>query len=208
MPDEDKELQAKELENLKSRAKTLGIKFHPATGAKKLAEKIQAHLDALESGKPEESVKAAPAAVAESKGKANNPVLQKALAKAAPETERQRHNRKRKEASRLIRIRVVCMNPNKKEWEGEMFTVSNSVVGTFKRFVQFNAEDGWHVEQIIYNAMKERKYQEWITKKGPRGNKVREGKLVNEFSIEILNPLTGEELGELAQRQAMANNIT
>ena len=40
-----------------------------------------------------------------------------------------------------------------------------------------------------------------------RGNKVRKGKLIKEFAIEVLPPLTKEELEELARRQAMAKAI-
>jgi hypothetical protein len=37
-----------------------------------------------------------------------------------------------------------------------------------------------------------------------RGNKVRRGRLIAEFAIEELSPLSEKELKELAQRQAMA----
>jgi hypothetical protein len=40
-----------------------------------------------------------------------------------------------------------------------------------------------------------------------RGNKVRKGKLIKEFAIEELPPLTKEELAELAQRQAMSKSV-
>jgi len=115
--------------------------------------------------------------------------------------------RLRKEASRLIRIRISCMNPNKKEWEGEVFTVSNSAVGTHKKFVPFNNEDGWHVPNIIYKHLLERECQIFQTVKGPRGNKIRKGKLIKEFAIEVLTPLTPVEIQELATQQAMGNNI-
>ena len=96
------------------------------------------------------------------------------------------------------------MNPAKKEWEGEIFTVSNNAVGTVKRYVPFNTEDGWHVEHILLEQLRERQCQIFVTEKDSRGNKVRKGKLIREFAIEVLDPLTKEELAELAQRQAMA----
>ena len=45
------------------------------------------------------------------------------------------------------------MNPTKKEWEGEIITVSNALVAvTVKKYIPFAAEDGWHVPQISLNS--------------------------------------------------------
>jgi len=99
------------------------------------------------------------------------------------------------------------MNPNKKEWEGEMFTVSNSVVGTFKKYVPFNNEDGWHVPTIIYKMLKDKQCQIFHTVKNSRGAKVRKGKLIKEYAIELLPDLTLPQLQELAQKQALAHSI-
>lgn len=112
-----------------------------------------------------------------------------------------------KSASELMRIRVTCMNPAKKEWEGEIFTVGNSVVGTFKKYVPFNADEGWHVPRIIYEQLKDRECQVFTTVRDSRGNSTRKGKLIKEFAIEILPNLTEEEIKELAQRQAMAKSV-
>jgi len=110
-------------------------------------------------------------------------------------------------ASRLVRIRVNCMNPNKTEWEGEIFTVGNRFFG-FKKYVPFNNDEGWHVPFMIYEHLKERKCQIFYNTKDDRGNKTREGKLIHEFAVELMDPLTSEEMQELAQRQAMANGTS
>ena len=123
------------------------------------------------------------------------------------ETQSELRLRKRKEASELVRIRVTCMNPAKKEWDGEILSAGNSAVGTFKKYVPFNNEDGWHVPRIIYNQLLERKCQIFVTDKDGRGNKVRKGKMIREFAIEVLPQLTAAELRDLAQRQAMAKAI-
>lgn len=123
---------------------------------------------------------------------------------AAPEMDRAALQRN---ASELVRIRVTCMNPAKKEWEGEIFTVGNSVVGTFKKYVPFNADEGWHVPRIIYEQLKDRECQVFTTVRDARGNSTRKGKLIKEFAIEVLPNLTEEEIKELAQRQAMANSV-
>ena len=183
--DEAALLAATELENLKSRAEKLGVKFHPSISAEKLREKIKAAQSEGEGGVGEQpEVKSATGTNEES------PAAKKL--------------RMKREALKLVRVRITCMNPAKKEWEGEIITVANNAVGTVKRYVPFNTEDGWHVEHILLEQLRERQCQIFVTEKDSRGNKVRKGKLIREFAIEMLDPLTEEELAELAQRQAMA----
>lgn len=172
-----------ELASLKKRADVMGLSYHPSIGVEKLREKIAAKLSGA---KPEddETETAAPVEKGESLV--------------------QRRVRKKREASELVRIRVTCMNPLKTEWEGEIFTAGNRAVGTFKKYVPFNADDGWHVPRIIYNQMVQRQCQVFQTVKDSRGNRTRKGKLIKEFAIEVLPPLTERELKDLAQRQAMA----
>lgn len=183
-PEQD-EPQLDELTLLKQRAQTLGIKFHPSIGLESLRNKVSAALTGEDAEEAAEPVPEAPAA----------------------ESRIQMRNRLRKEASALVRVRITCMNPNKKEWKGEIFTVSNSVVGTFRKYVQFNTEEGWHVPQIILNMLKARQFQTFYTIKNERGVAVRKGKLVPEFAVEVLPPLTEKELLELSRRQAMAGGV-
>ena len=96
------------------------------------------------------------------------------------------------------------MNPAKKDWSGEIFTVGNSAVGTIKKFVPFNAEEGWHVPRMILEMMEQRVCQIFVNKKTSHGVTVKEGKQIREFNIERLHPLDEEALEELARRQAMA----
>lgn len=176
-----------ELTTLKARAEQLGISFHPSIKLEKLRDKINAKLE----GDAEEVAEEVVVAAGAPKG----------------ETQSELRLRKRKEASELVRIRVTCMNPAKKEWDGEIITTGNSAVGTFKKYVPYNNEDGWHVPRIIYNQLLERKCQIFVTDKDGRGNKVRKGKMIREFAIEVLPQLTPAELRDLAQRQAIAKAI-
>lgn len=173
-----------ELDTLKAKADLLGISYHPSIGLEKLRAKVSAALSGQDDDADESPV---PVKTEESKS--------------------ERKSRKRREASELVRIRVTCMNPFKKEWEGEIFTAGNSSVGTFKKYVPFNADEGWHVPRIIYNQMVDRQCQIFVTRKDGRGNSVREGKLIKEFAIEVLPQLTASELTELARRQAMSNSV-
>lgn len=174
--DQDAELQAAVLEDLKARADKLGVKYHPSIGLDKLREKIREHLEAQETTPSEEN--------------------------QAPESDHARRLRVRRHAEELVRIQITCMNPNKREWEGEVFCAGNAITGTHKKYVPFDTE--WHVPRIIYNMIKQRQFQTFVTRKDERGRTVKEGKLIREFNVVELPPLTEKELQELKQRQAMA----
>lgn len=167
---------------LKERADKLGIAYHPSIKLDKLKEKINAEL-----------------------AKDDEPVIE--MAAPVEETETQMKRRLRDEARRLVRVRITCMNPAKKEWQGEIFTVGNAVVGTLRNYVPFNAEDGWHVPAIILQAMEDRMCQVFTTTKDSQGNSTRRGKLIKEFAIEYLPPLTEKELAELAAVQAATKSL-
>jgi len=178
-----------ELETLKHRADMMGIDYHPNIGVDKLKLKIANKLG----GQGVEEDDELPV---KRTGKAKFMTHEEFL----PETTIQR----KKDVNKLVRVRITCMNPQKSNYDGEIFSVGSAKMGTYKKYIPYNAEDGWHIPHIMYEALKERKYSHFINVKGPRGEKIRKAKLVPEFSIEVLPPLNPKELKALAQRQAMA----
>jgi len=182
-----------ELETLKARADLMGIKYHPAIGVDRLKIKINNALN----GSPD----------SEDKKEISAPVSAEAIKPltATEFNELERKSRSRKAAS-LVRVRVTCLNPDKKAWPGEIFSVGSAKLGTFKKYVPFNVDEGWHVPHIIYETMKERQFTQRYTVK-VNGQEVTKYKLVNEFAIEVLPPLTKEELKELARKQAMSGSM-
>jgi hypothetical protein len=173
-----------ELATLKARADLMNVSYHPSIGVEKLREKVAAAMADKPVNEP-----AAPAEVA---------------VQSAEETEQAKRARMRDEQLGLVRIRLSCMNPAKAEWEGEIFTVGNTLVGSVTKYVPFNADDGWHVPRILLATLQDRQCQIFVTSKAKNGVTVRQGKLIKEFAIEILPNLTADELQELARRQAMA----
>lgn len=179
--DEILETAQDELTLLKERADLMGIKYSPNIGLDTLRERINATLTSSK---------------------------QTPQGKSTKETVRDYHARLRRESNRLVRIRLTCMDPAKKSWPGEIITVANAVVGTVKKYVPYqDNEAGYHVPQIIYDFLKDRKYQAFKTVPGPKGRPIKKGYLANAYAIEELPPLTPQELKDLAQRQAMNHSI-
>ena len=170
-----------ELTLLKERADMMGIKYHPSISLETLKERVNGALN-----KTDET--AAPSVV----------IVDSAAQQRANQIA---------EFTKLIRVRVTCMDPNKKNWPGEYFTISNGVIGTIKRFVPYNNTEGWHIEKIIYDHMKTVQRMEFKEIKGPRGMKIKKPIQVPAYAIEVLDPLTPEQLKELAHKQAVNRSI-
>jgi len=208
--------QVDELQILKDRAEKMGMSYHPKIGLETLRNKINAKLQGndapaepdvsinVDSAKPgtEETVIATIPEVpklseAQIASKKENVIL----------TPRERRRQKIESATRLVRVRISCMNPNKKAWEGEIITVSNSAVGSLKKYIPFNNEEGWHIPYMMFLHLKERQCQIFVQKRNHRGQKVMQPKLIKEFAIELMDDLTAEELKDLGQRQAVAGSL-
>lgn len=185
---------------LAAQAESLGLKVHHKAGAAKIQEMIDAHLadsddtedlgGALNYKHPvnPEHVK---------NGKIVPMTSIEYRAKYLPE--------RKKQMGRLVRVRVTCMNPAKREWEGEIISVGSAKHGTFKKYVPFDGRE-WHIPQVIFDALKERKCTVFHTVTDARGQKIRKGRLIDEFAVEVLPPLTPKELDQLKKEQALANN--
>lgn len=204
------EIQVKsELEQLKERATQLGLKFGPNIGVDLLRARVNAVINGdaeLDEVNDEDEELDEEETVIETAS--TKPKLDRKRAERFGETEEEKRTRMRKEAFKLIRVRIQCMNPLKKAMQGEVFTVSNSVVGTYRKFVPYNVEsdEGWLVPQIMLNMIKERKFNQ-IRYEKKNGLQIPKAHLVKEFAIEILPQLTKEELKELAQRQALSRSV-
>lgn len=223
-----------ELASLKARADLMGLKYHPSIGVDSLRTKVNNALsdtpvpeeeledeDSAEptpeelaeetpvvSSVPKPSVQAAVVAVAPvvEPAKEAAPVSSQLPVVAKPLSVNDQRDVARQEALKQVRINVTCMNPAKTEYDGEIITVGNGLIGTVSKYVPFGTVDGWHVPNIIYLMLKERQFQMFSAKKGlkPGQPSTRVTKLVREFAIEVLDPLTTQELAELKQRQLMA----
>jgi len=175
---------ATQLNLLKQRADILGIGYSPRIGLDSLQRKIDAKLNA-----DSEMKKVAGATL----------------------TPQQRKSKVRKEMRetqlKLVRLRITNLNPGKKDLSGEIFTIANKYLGTIRKYIPYGevTENGYHVPQIIYQQMKDRKFLNVKTKTNSRNGQINvETRWVNEFALEVLPQLTEKELQKLANAQAMA----
>ena len=173
--------ESTEIELLRQVAATMGLKHHPAMGVTKLKALIEEAKEAKEG--VDEKVATKPAT-----GK-------KVTAGKAT---------RRKEALKLIRIRISDMNPINANLKGALFSVGNSELGFIKKMVPFNAEEGFHVPSILVEQIRNKKFVSHFEVK-INGKMVNRHKLIPQYAIEIMPPLTPKELQELKQRQIIAS---
>jgi len=181
-------------EELMEEARSLGLDPHHATGELKLQELINAELS-----KGDNKVENEPDP---DKAQMDEPVTE--VIKV--ETRSERMARLRKEQRKLVRVIVRCNNDNKKEWNGEIVTVI-CAAGTIKRYVPFDNENGWHIEQCILNNLENRTCQKFKNGRLGNGQRAKVSYMTKEFTIEKLKPLTKKELKELSSEQAARGSI-
>lgn len=170
---------AEALDALKAQADLLGISYSTNIGYETLSKRITAVLD------ENKDAVVAPLETTEQPVDARKAALDDAL--------------------KLVRVRVSCHDPMKKEYTGEVFSVVSGQLGVFKRFVQFGEE--WHVPNIILKLIATKQYQQFQKIKLANGHESVKAKLVNAYSIEYLPALSAEELEALAADQTARHAI-
>lgn len=166
------DIKTTELDSLKQLAENKGIEFHPNIGLDKLKAKIAEHDEKFAS-------------------KAAEPKMNPKMAQ---------REEARKEAMKLVRVRIACMDPSKREWQGEWMSVGNSLLGFHTKYVLFDYE--YHLSQFMIDNLKDKKFR--MSKDVPdgKGGKVSKNFFPAAYNIEILEPLTKEQLANLAADQA------
>lgn len=183
--------EVNELSLLKQRASLMGITFSNNIGIDKLRERIKEKLEENEVALPKQSVATAPVV----------PVKVKTLRQHLIETN-----------MKLVRLRITNLDPKKANLPGEIITVANEYIGTVRKFIPFGevTNEGYHVPHVIYEVLKSRKFLNIRTVKNP--NKIGEVMIqqnwVNEFALDVLPPLTKEELEQLAITQAASGGVS
>lgn len=176
------------LQGLKDQADLLEISYHPNIGIEALRQKIQAKL--AEADKVPDSRRGEVGLTKEQVEMALRAQLQQ-------------------DQMKLVRIRVTNLNPAKKNLPGEIVTVGNRFLGSVRKYIPFGegTDNGYHVPFCIYQYLKEKRFSQVKTRKGENGQLLPEAKLVPEYALEVLEPLSAKELTNLAHQQAAAGGL-
>lgn len=165
------------IEELKQLLKDNDIAFHPAMGKAKLEEIAQ-----------------------------TNGLMPMTTTVTQPERKLSLREHIQAEAMKLVRVRVTCMNPAKANLYGDFFTVASEYLGNVTKFVPYGSQtdDGYHVPQCILDKMRSATFTVTKEVKDIKGRTYVTVKDLPELAIEVLPPLTKEELAALANAQVNA----
>lgn len=203
-----------EFEMLKSRARMMGIEFSNNIKIDTLRARIDAKLDGVEDPAAADEVAADAASGLNplAMGAASISTLPGAPAVAEGVVAPKMTFREEiiAENTRLVRVRITNLDPKKKDLPGEVITVANEYMGTISKYVPFGevTDDGYHIPYCIFMMLDARKFLDIRTSRDPKtGSPKVTTRWAREFSIDLLDPLTQEQLDQLAQAQLAAGSI-
>lgn len=201
-----------ELESLRARARAMGMNISGNISLSTLKLKIaerqaqdekNAELATAQAPNPfGETPAAAPVDAAEEKPEV--------MTQRADETVEELRARLIAENMRLVRVRITNMDPKKSTLPGEVLTVANEFLGSIKKFIPYGeqTDEGFHVPYVLFKLLDKRRFLNIRTRKDPRtGGEIVESTWVKEFAIEVLPPLTADELKKLATAQIAAGSV-
>lgn len=210
--------QPSELDMLKARAKLMGIEHSNNISVETLKAKIEAKLagetpkqEAAPATPPVNPLDMARDADVAAPGRTMDTETAAQVVKPEPEAPKRELSIRQYlilNEMKLVRCRITCLDPKKKDLPGEILTVANEHLGTVRKFVPFgeHTDDGYHIPHCIYTMMRDRKFVSIQTKK-VNGKEQIISRDANEFAIEVLPPLTERELHDLAVAQIAAGTV-
>ena len=199
--------QPSELDLLKRRADMMKIGYSNNIGVDALKAKIAA---AMEGQKPtSDNSPQAEARQAEQAQNGNGDVNALTGTSTKPTKKLSLRQHLINEKMKLVRVRITNLDPKKKDLPGEIITVANEYLGTVRKFVPFGevTDNGYHIPQCLYDVLKERTFVNIKVRKGSKGEEIVEHQNAREFSLEVLPPLSADELAKLAASQSAAGGL-
>lgn len=213
---------AMELQFLKELADKLGCSYHHNVGAEKLYKQLDDYCienfgksvdvyisGSEESSTPDDQSTGKTENVSEKPNMSDSKVSPKAsddvemlknltFSEAAKNQAEAHKQTVFKRAMKLVRCQITCNNPNKRNYQGEIFSARNSMINEVKKYVPFNVPT--HIPSILFNMIKEKQLQTFYIEK-VNGNQIKRVKLIPEYNIQELPPLTTEEYNAIRQKQ-------
>ena len=209
--------QIEALDNLpeaRDAAEAMGLKFSGNTGLDTLKAKMLASLEApveVESDPLGDNEAMEEIQIAVKPKKSGLTI--KELLKMDPNKEEDpliRRRIVRAKALRLSRVRITNMDPTDASVPGMLLSVQNKYTGKVQKYIPFGeeSENGYHVPEILLDWLRSQTYALRKEIKGGKvGIKQYKTTQVKKFGIEVLEPLTKEELAAMALRQSAAGAI-
>ena len=195
-----------ELQHLRNIANKLNFSYHHMLGAEKLEQRLRTYCKNNNIDFDSISNEVLNEYKEENKGEVLVMIKDKKmdLSKVTFEDLEKSHNKelsdkRTKDATKLVRCIITCNNKNKISYKGEIFAARNAVVEEIKKFIPFGRPT--HVPQILLNVIKEKQYQTFVEETLPNGMKVNKPHLINEYNIQILDPITKDELEAIKRKQ-------
>lgn len=103
----------------------------------------------------------------------------------------------RKENIKLIRCRIIPLDPADNGKTGEIISVGNKVLGDISQIVMFNVVT--HIPNIMYKALQEATFYKRVPSTNPKlPPRMME---VPKYSIVLEAPLTQQQLDDLREQQ-------
>lgn len=182
-----------ELKMLKARATLMGIVFSNNISVETLRQKIEAKISEVDT-----PVDAAvnPLEVPEVPVSKSTPSLRDYLISTE---------------MKLVRLRITNLDPKKKDLPGDIIAVANEFMGTVRKYIPFGevTENGYHVPYCLYKELEGRKFLNVRTLKEGRSGQIRvETTWAREFALDVLPPLTSDELMRLAMTQSASGSVS
>ena len=184
-------------DELKQELKDNGVTLHHKTGTKKLASTLAKVRTKEYQEDPNSAIPSKKDSLSESTEASRAAKAKHLAAMQTPE----------KLAMKLVRVVVTPNDPAMVNYPGLIFTVGASGLNNgrmVKKFVPFSNEEGWHVPTIILNQIIHGQMQKFKTVTRANGEKVLEPYLTKKFNVRILDPLTPEELKQVAAANKVA----
>ena len=184
-------------DEIRQELKDNGVTLHHKTGSKKLASTLAKVRTDEYKEDPNSAISSKKDSLSKSTEASRDAKAKHLAAMQTPE----------KLAMKLTRVVVTPNDPTMVNYPGLIFTVGASGLNNgrmVKKFVPFNNEEGWHVPQIILNQIEYGQMQKFRTVTRANGEKVLEPYLTKKFNVRILDPLTPEELKQVAAANKVA----
>ena len=195
-----------ELQHLRNIANKLNFSYHHMLGAEKLEQRLRDYCKNNSISFEDISDEVLNEYKKEDKGEVLIMIKDKKmdLSKVTFDELEKSHNKevsdkRTKDALKLVRCMITCNNKNKTSYKGEIFAARNAVVEAVKKFIPVGLPP--HVPQILLNVIKEKQYQTFVEETLPNGMKVNKPHLINEYNIQILDPISKDELEAIKRKQ-------